>query len=64
MNTSPDLQPYRVEARGGLSDQWMRVGEHGSHDDARRSAAAYVKKWPAVYEARVIVQHVIERVRR
>jgi hypothetical protein len=58
MSMAFDLKPYRVEWRFGMT-HWILVGECESHDEARALAQAHAKKHHG--EARMIVQHVVER---
>jgi hypothetical protein len=57
-----NLKPYRVDWRYSLQVVYCLVKEFDSHEDARDTAAAHVKKFEG--ECRVISQHVIERVKK
>lgn len=53
-------KPYRVERRLHVGQPWALIAESDSHDQAREEAEKTVREWSGF--ARIIVQHVIERV--
>lgn len=61
MSADYDLKPYRVEWRHGATTWVLAKEGNDSHEEARDDAKAHVDEYGG--EARVIVQHVIERVK-
>ena len=64
MSAEYDLKPYRVEWQHNRVTTWVlgAKGGYDSHDEAREAALKHVADFGGF--ARVVVQHVIERVSR